>query len=95
MTTVQANRGSSIPDTVAVGESNELQTEWLAKQRINTQDRIQLKKLSHMRYQHPDLDEIERFRIGIVSFFLRVRLLPYRHRLSNASCNQVRDWSLV
>ena len=69
MPTMKPNRGATVPDTIAFGESSELQSDWLAKQQINTQDRIQLKKLSHMRYQHPDLNEIERFMIGMVFFY--------------------------
>ncbi|KAJ5733558.1 Glyoxalase/Bleomycin resistance protein/Dihydroxybiphenyl dioxygenase [Penicillium malachiteum] len=61
--TVQPNRGGSVPDILAVGEGNESQAEWLAKQNINTKDRVNLTKLSHMRYQHPDLEEIQVFMI--------------------------------
>ncbi|KAJ5623564.1 hypothetical protein N7490_012169 [Penicillium lividum] len=54
---IQPNHGASVPDVVAVGKPNESQAEWLEKQKINTKDRVNLKKLYHMRYQHPDLDE--------------------------------------
>ncbi|KAJ5998364.1 Glyoxalase/Bleomycin resistance protein/Dihydroxybiphenyl dioxygenase [Penicillium sp. IBT 35674x] len=58
---IPPNRGASVPDVVAVGESNVSQAEWLAKQQIDTKERVNLKKLSHMRYQHPDLEEIQVF----------------------------------
>ncbi|KAJ5918025.1 Glyoxalase/Bleomycin resistance protein/Dihydroxybiphenyl dioxygenase [Penicillium verhagenii] len=67
-TIVQPNRGASVPDVVAVGDQNASQVEWLAKQQINIEDRINLKKLSHMRYQHPDLEEIQTFMIGPKKF---------------------------
>lgn len=62
---VQPNRGATVPDVVAVGKEQVSRAEWLAKQGINPDDRINLKKLSHMRYQHPDLDEIQTFMIGM------------------------------
>lgn len=62
---IPPNRGASVPDVVAVGESNVSQAEWLAKQQIDTKERVNLKKLSHMRYQHPDLEEIQVFMLGI------------------------------
>ena len=61
---IQPNHGASVPDVIAVGESKISQSEWLASQQINPKDRIQLKKLSHMRYQHPELDEIKQFMLG-------------------------------
>lgn len=63
--TVQPNRGATVPDVVAVGKEQVSRAEWLAKQGIKTEYRINLKKLSHMRYQHPNLDEIQTFMIGM------------------------------
>ncbi|KAJ5365230.1 Glyoxalase/Bleomycin resistance protein/Dihydroxybiphenyl dioxygenase [Penicillium concentricum] len=60
-TPVKPNIGATVPDVVAVGKANESQRSWLEKQKINRKDRIHLKKLSHMRYQHPDLEETHRF----------------------------------
>ena len=74
--TVQPNRGATVPDVVAVGKEQVSRVEWLAKQGINPDDRINLKKLSHMRYQHPDLDEIQTFMIGIS--FLPCHSVPER-----------------
>ncbi|KAE8405431.1 Glyoxalase/Bleomycin resistance protein/Dihydroxybiphenyl dioxygenase [Aspergillus pseudonomiae] len=54
------NHGASIPDTVALADT-ESQSAWLAMQQINPTDRVHLQRLGHMRYQHPSLDEIERF----------------------------------
>ena len=62
---VQPNRGATVPDVVAVGKEQVSRAEWLEKQGIKTEDRINLKKLSHMRYQHPNLDEIQTFMIGM------------------------------
>ncbi|KAB8225827.1 Glyoxalase/Bleomycin resistance protein/Dihydroxybiphenyl dioxygenase [Aspergillus novoparasiticus] len=63
------NRGMTLADTVAMGINQEPQASWLAKQRINLDNRIKLIRLSHMRYQHPDLDAIHQF---MVDFGLRV-----------------------
>jgi len=61
---IPPNRGASVPDVIAVGESNVSQAEWLAKQQIDIKERVNVKKLSHMRYQHPDLEEIQVFMLG-------------------------------
>lgn len=74
---VQPNRGATVPDVVAVGKEQVSRAEWLAKQGINPDDRIQLKKLSHMRYQHPDLDEIQTFMIGMFYSYLSGMLEDY------------------
>ncbi|KAJ5606573.1 Glyoxalase/Bleomycin resistance protein/Dihydroxybiphenyl dioxygenase [Penicillium lagena] len=58
---VKPNRGATVPDVVAVGDAQESQSSWLNKQNINPKTRINLEKLSHMRYQHPNLDEISQF----------------------------------
>ncbi|KAJ5083004.1 hypothetical protein N7532_012047 [Penicillium argentinense] len=65
MVALLPNHGATVPDFVAVGKEKESQYDWLKKQNINRNERIQLKKLSHMRYQHPDLDEINTFMIGM------------------------------
>lgn len=52
-----------MPDVVAVGDDQESQGKWLERNNIKVDNRIKLKKLSHMRYQHPDLDELHKFMI--------------------------------
>jgi hypothetical protein len=64
MDKIKPNHGASVPDVVAVGESSVSQAEWLAEQQIDTKQRVNLKKLSHMRYQHPNLEEIQEFMLG-------------------------------
>lgn len=61
---VKPNSGGAILDTVAAGNDYEHQTEWLKRQNVDLNCRITLKKLSHVRYQHPDLDEISKFLAG-------------------------------
>lgn len=61
---VKPNAGSAVPDTVAAGEHFETQDEWLAQRGVQREGRIVLKKLAHVRYQHPDLDEISTFLKG-------------------------------
>lgn len=58
------NHGATVPDVIAVGDSQITQATWLEQQQIDPQDRVQLKKLSHMRYQHPDLAEVKQFMTG-------------------------------
>ena len=65
-----------MPDTIAVGKASELQEEWIKTQNINLKERVHLQKLSHMRYQHPDLEEISGFMIGTVSV-LSLTALPH------------------
>ncbi|GJN75819.1 hypothetical protein PLICBS_009925 [Purpureocillium lilacinum] len=55
------NSGAAVPDTTAAGDDQETQASWLQGQNIDTKGRIQLNKVSHVRYQHPDLDEIHKF----------------------------------
>lgn len=58
------NSGAAVPDTVANGDQLESQAEWLKHRNINLENRIKLTKLSHVRYQHPNLDEINEFLMG-------------------------------
>ncbi|KAF9884947.1 hypothetical protein FE257_000856 [Aspergillus nanangensis] len=66
---IPANRGATMPDTEAMGKDQESQSSWLEKHQIDPNSRIRLQKLSHMRYQHPNLDEIHQF---MLDFGLRV-----------------------
>ncbi|KAF2864872.1 Glyoxalase/Bleomycin resistance protein/Dihydroxybiphenyl dioxygenase [Massariosphaeria phaeospora] len=55
------NRGASLPQEAAIGPDRKSLHDW---QKINNIDRdaqIKLKRVSHMRYQHPDLAEITTF----------------------------------
>lgn len=54
------NRGASVPDN-STKESSVTQTEWLASANVQRENWIHLSKLSHMRYQHEDLDQITIF----------------------------------
>ncbi|KAL4806493.1 Glyoxalase/Bleomycin resistance protein/Dihydroxybiphenyl dioxygenase [Aspergillus unguis] len=65
------NSGKTLADTVAMGPDQESQPAWLKKRNIKTDQRIKLTRLSHTRYQHPDLDEIHAF---LLDFGLRVAL---------------------
>ena len=58
---IPSNRGAAVPDTQAMGSDQEAQRDWLQKQKVNINDRIRLKKLSHIRYQNPNLDETHDF----------------------------------
>lgn len=54
---VKANRGASVPDTSASQEQMS-QPDWLQSRDIKVGDRVRLVRLSHMRYQTPDLDAL-------------------------------------
>lgn len=55
------NSGRSVPDIEAVGPNSETIAQWRKNNRIDPFKQIHLVKLSHMRYQHPDLEEITTF----------------------------------
>ncbi|OOQ87166.1 putative metapyrocatechase [Penicillium brasilianum] len=58
---VQPNHGASVPDIVAMGSECENVTQWQERCGIKKENQIRLVKLAHMRYQHPDLDQITTF----------------------------------
>ncbi|OGM47645.1 metapyrocatechase [Aspergillus bombycis] len=58
---VSANSGASIPDVIAVGSEHEDVSQWQKRCGIDKKNQVRLMKLAHVRYQHPDLDEITRF----------------------------------
>lgn len=55
------NKGASVPDIEAVGTDCKTIEEWRKQNGIDVEKQIRLVKLAHMRYQHPDLDEITTF----------------------------------
>jgi hypothetical protein len=61
---MQFNRGASIDDIIAVGQDQEPLALWKERHKIEVETQIKLVKLSHMRYQHPDLNEITTFLQG-------------------------------
>lgn len=60
----QRTRGSAVPDVDAVGPEQQSQSDWRSQNNIDVSKQIKLVKVSHMRYQHPDLDEITTFLQG-------------------------------
>ncbi|EUC31343.1 hypothetical protein COCCADRAFT_6742 [Bipolaris zeicola 26-R-13] len=58
---VSPNRGSSVPQSVAIPKPCKPLRQWQQEQNIDRDAQIKLTKLVHMRYQHPDLDEITKF----------------------------------
>lgn len=59
------NRGASVPDNETKGDAYMSQKTWLSEQGIDKSKWVKLKKLSHMRYQHEDLNQITAFLRGI------------------------------
>lgn len=62
---MKSNSGLSVPDIVALGPNQESINDWRKRCGIQTEGQIRLVKLAHMRYQHPDLDEISTFLLGM------------------------------
>ncbi|KAJ5757374.1 uncharacterized protein N7511_006068 [Penicillium nucicola] len=58
---IPGNQGASIADIIAIGPESESVQAWRERCGIKTESQIRLVKLSHMRYQHPDLKEITTF----------------------------------
>lgn len=59
------NRGASVPDNEAIGSDSISQAQWFADEKIDKSQWVRLRKLSHMRYQHKDLDVITGFLRGM------------------------------
>ena len=55
------NRGSSVHQSIAIPKPCKPLRQWQQEQNIDRDAQIKLTKLVHMRYQHPDLDEITTF----------------------------------
>lgn len=59
------NRGASVQDFTAIGPESESKQEWLKRNNIDVSKRVKITKVSHMRYQHPDLNQITTFLRGM------------------------------
>ncbi|KAF2808805.1 trihydroxytoluene oxygenase [Mytilinidion resinicola] len=55
------NRGASMPDHIAVGPESCSKASWRKANGVEASKQIRLVKLAHMRYQHPDLQQITNF----------------------------------
>ncbi|EON65740.1 hypothetical protein W97_04979 [Coniosporium apollinis CBS 100218] len=55
------NRGSSLPDFQAIGPDSEKKSAWREARGIDQSKQVKITKLSHMRYQHPDVQQITTF----------------------------------
>ncbi|OAL54156.1 putative 2,3-dihydroxybiphenyl-1,2-dioxygenase or glyoxalase/bleomycin resistance protein-like protein [Pyrenochaeta sp. DS3sAY3a] len=55
------NRGSSVPQLTAIPTPRKPLRQWQQENNIDRAAQIKLTKLVHMRYQHPNLDEITTF----------------------------------
>lgn len=53
--------GASIPDTQATGSIQQSIFEWRKEMGIEPKKQVHLVRLAHMRYQHPDLEQISDF----------------------------------
>lgn len=63
---VRPNHGASVPDVIAIGGEHETATQWQERCGIKKENQIRLVKLAHMRYQHPDIDQITTFLEGML-----------------------------
>ncbi|KAI5459545.1 trihydroxytoluene oxygenase [Mariannaea sp. PMI_226] len=57
----EPGRGGAVSDVVAAGPQKQALEDWKKEKNIDTSQQIKLVKISHMRYQHPDLDIITTF----------------------------------
>lgn len=64
------NRGASVRDVEAIGPDSESKRGWQKKRGIDVSKQVRITKLSHMRYQHPDLNKITTFLRGELSLLL-------------------------
>ena len=58
---VKPNVGKSIPDVEAIGAESEPLASWQKRRDIDPSEQIKIVKISHMRYQHPDMPTITKF----------------------------------
>lgn len=58
------NRGASVPDNEAMGPESTAQQKWIRENNIDKSKWVRLVKVSHMRYQHEDLNVITTFLKG-------------------------------
>ena len=59
------NRGESQQDLKAVSSDRESIEAWRAREGIDISQQVRIVKISHMRYQHPDLAVITKFLKGM------------------------------
>ncbi|KAF2743048.1 hypothetical protein M011DRAFT_529454 [Sporormia fimetaria CBS 119925] len=55
------NRGTALSQEDAIPPIRKPLRAWQSENNIDTSSQIKLRRISHMRYQHPDLDEITTF----------------------------------
>ncbi|ORY16639.1 Glyoxalase/Bleomycin resistance protein/Dihydroxybiphenyl dioxygenase [Clohesyomyces aquaticus] len=55
------NRGTSLPQEAAISSDRQALREWQKSKNIDRDAQINLTRVAHMRYQHPDLAEITTF----------------------------------
>ncbi|WPH02469.1 Hypothetical protein R9X50_00533300 [Acrodontium crateriforme] len=60
---VKPNTGQTIEDLKAIGDESESLASWQSRNGIDPSRQIKIVKVSHMRYQHADLDVIVKFLI--------------------------------
>lgn len=58
---VKVDSGAAVSDLIAARSDSLTQAAWLAGQKISVSDRIRFTRVSQVRYQHPDLNEIHKF----------------------------------
>lgn len=80
------NRGASVPDFRAVGPDCTAKSTWRQSRGIDCSTQVKITKLSHMRYQHPDLDEITSFLKGMIC-----EILLYLHLTATRFWNAYRE----
>lgn len=57
-TSLLGNHGQSLDASAAAGANSEEQRAWQKRKNIDPKEQIKLVRISHVRYQHPDLEKI-------------------------------------
>jgi len=77
---IKSNHAASVPDTSASLEQMS-QANWLQSRGIKVEERVRLARLSHMRYQTPDLDALCDFMLSLCHqgvFICQMQAKQYR-----------------
>lgn len=55
------NRGTSLPQDTAIPDTRKSLRDWQSENNIDGDAQVKIRRIAHMRYQHPDLAEITTF----------------------------------
>lgn len=85
-TSLLGNHGQSLDASAAAGANSEEQRAWQKRKNIDPKEQIKLVRISHVRYQHPDLDKILIFLKGQSACSMSVILILLTPELKTLDC---------